>query len=176
MRYPGQEEMHPAPSLLEAPPKRNDDDRSGNRTTSPGSGRPDHHTPADSPPLRKDTTSSTSTALTAASGSTITSGDTSGTSYSVGSSPTFPSQGIFSVKDGTDLSNNKGRASRRRTGPLPQDKREKAALIRKMGACLDCRRRRVAVRVAPAAGPASVRRTYFSAVRSQPSRHDVGGD
>jgi len=147
MRTFTQEEMHPAPSLLEAPPKRNDEDRSGpNRTTSPGSGRPDRHTPAESPPLRKDTTSSTSTTLTAASGSTITSGDTSGTSYSVGSSPTFPTQGIFSVKDGADLSSNRGRASRRRTGPLPQDKREKAALIRKMGACLDCRRRRVAVR------------------------------
>ncbi|EXK93924.1 hypothetical protein FOQG_05083 [Fusarium oxysporum f. sp. raphani 54005] len=32
----------------------------------------------------------------------------------------------------------------RRTGPLSQQSRERAALIRKLGACIDCRRRRVA--------------------------------
>ncbi|UKZ90339.1 uncharacterized protein TrAFT101_005362 [Trichoderma asperellum] len=32
----------------------------------------------------------------------------------------------------------------RRTGPLSQQSRERAALIRKLGACVDCRRRRVA--------------------------------
>jgi hypothetical protein len=37
------------------------------------------------------------------------------------------------------------RASRRRTGPLTAVQRERAHLIRKMGACSDCRRRRVAV-------------------------------
>ncbi|KAM4058040.1 hypothetical protein HRG_011004 [Hirsutella rhossiliensis] len=34
--------------------------------------------------------------------------------------------------------------SSRRTGPLSQQSRERAALIRKLGACTDCRRRRVA--------------------------------
>ena len=36
-------------------------------------------------------------------------------------------------------------ASRRRTGPLSAIQRERAALIRKLGQCEDCRRRRVAV-------------------------------
>ncbi|GAP88699.2 putative tyrosine-protein phosphatase non-receptor type 6 [Rosellinia necatrix] len=53
------------------------------------------------------------------------------------------SQSIFSVKDGSEISSNR-RASRRRTGPLSAAQREKAALIRKLGACHDCRRRRVA--------------------------------
>lgn len=39
---------------------------------------------------------------------------------------------------------NSRRANRRRTGPLSAEQREKAALIRKLGACPDCRRRRVA--------------------------------
>ncbi|KAL5611680.1 hypothetical protein BROUX41_000742 [Berkeleyomyces rouxiae] len=43
----------------------------------------------------------------------------------------------------TSISNSR-RPSRRRTGPLSQQQREKAALIRKLGACMDCRRRRVA--------------------------------
>lgn len=54
------------------------------------------------------------------------------------------SQSIFSVKDGAEILQNR-RASRRRTGPLSAQQREKAALIRKLGACTDCRRRRVAV-------------------------------
>jgi hypothetical protein len=55
---------------------------------------------------------------------------------------------VFHVKDGVDVSN-RVRASRRRTGPLSQQQREKAALIRKLGACPDCRRRRVAVSLHP---------------------------
>ncbi|PTB74028.1 hypothetical protein M440DRAFT_1404237 [Trichoderma longibrachiatum ATCC 18648] len=54
-----------------------------------------------------------------------------------------PAPSIFSLKDGSDVSNSR-RTSRRRTGPLSQQSRERAALIRKLGACVDCRRRRVA--------------------------------
>jgi hypothetical protein len=94
----------------------------------------------DSPPPRKDTLSSISTQATTA---TMASAETSNTSYSADTSPSLH-QSIFSVKDGSDVSNNR-RASRRRTGPLSQQSRERAALIRKLGACHDCRRRRVAV-------------------------------
>ncbi|TQN67721.1 hypothetical protein CSHISOI_07763 [Colletotrichum shisoi] len=185
--------MHPAPSLLEAPPK-NGSEESGNRPQT-GSTSLSHHelpqsqhspiqqqvqpslqqqpqqqqqeqqqhqqqqqqitpqqrqssqqpppTPGQSasPPLRKDTNSSISTQATAASAVTNMSADTSNTSYSADTSPNLTS--IFHVKDGSDVSN-RVRASRRRTGPLSQQQREKAALIRKLGACNDCRRRRVA--------------------------------
>ncbi|KAJ6785390.1 hypothetical protein PWT90_04548 [Aphanocladium album] len=90
-------------------------------------------------PLRKDTASSVSTAATSA---TLASAETNTTSYSADTSPSLH-QSIFSIKDGSDVSNNR-RASRRRTGPLSQQSRERAALIRKLGACPDCRRRRVA--------------------------------
>ncbi|KAI1209691.1 uncharacterized protein F4807DRAFT_460438 [Annulohypoxylon truncatum] len=89
-------------------------------------------------PMRKDTSSSTSTIATDATAVSNASTDTNSTAYSVESS-----QSIFSVKDGSEISHNR-RASRRRTGPLSAQQREKAALIRKLGACADCRRRRVA--------------------------------
>ncbi|KEY64241.1 hypothetical protein S7711_09034 [Stachybotrys chartarum IBT 7711] len=92
-----------------------------------------------SPPMRKDTASSISTQATTA---TLASTETTNTSYSADTSPNLH-QSIFSVKDGSDVSNSR-RASRRRTGPLSQQSRERAALIRKLGACNDCRRRRVA--------------------------------
>ena len=100
--------------------------------------------PSAYPPVRKDTPSSISTAATIATAATTTSGDTVATSYTVESSPTFTTQAIVSVKDGSDMSNRR-RANRRRTGPLSAEQREKAALIRKLGACPDCHRRRVAV-------------------------------
>ncbi|KAI0881496.1 uncharacterized protein GGS22DRAFT_196446 [Annulohypoxylon maeteangense] len=89
-------------------------------------------------PIRKDTGSSTSTTATDATAVSNATTDTNSTAYSVESS-----QSIFSVKDGSEISHNR-RASRRRTGPLSAQQREKAALIRKLGACADCRRRRVA--------------------------------
>ncbi|KAI2777529.1 hypothetical protein F4815DRAFT_495284 [Daldinia loculata] len=89
-------------------------------------------------PMRKDTGSSTSTITTDTTTISNVSADTNSTAYSVESS-----QSIFSVKDGSEISHNR-RASRRRTGPLSAQQREKAALIRKLGACADCRRRRVA--------------------------------
>ncbi|KAM0500573.1 hypothetical protein D7B24_008916 [Verticillium nonalfalfae] len=108
---------------------------------------PNHQTlnpnPA-SPPMRKDTNSSvstTATTATMASAGTEMSTETNNTSYSADTSPNLTS--IFHIKDGADMSN-RIRASRRRTGPLSFQQREKAALIRKLGACLDCRRRRVA--------------------------------
>ncbi|RMJ14135.1 hypothetical protein BHE90_013621 [Fusarium euwallaceae] len=98
-----------------------------------------HHLHPVTPPLRKDTCSSISTQATSA---TLASTETNNTSYSAETSPNLH-QSIFSVKDGSDVSNNR-RTSRRRTGPLSQQSRERAALIRKLGACNDCRRRRVA--------------------------------
>lgn len=180
--------MHPAPSLVEAPPK-NGSEESGNRPqiaspsmsqhelpqsaqtpaqqqpqpqpqpsppppqqqqaqqqTTPQQQQPQLPPPTPgqsaSPPLRKDTNSSISTQATAASAASNMSAETNNTSYSADTSPNLTS--IFHVKDGSDVSN-RVRASRRRTGPLSQQQREKAALIRKLGACNDCRRRRVAV-------------------------------
>lgn len=105
--------------------------------------------------MRLDRTSSTSpTVTTVTSGSAVaaTAADSGGDPppYIAGDevSPTFAAQAIFSVKDGSDLGAIR-RPSRRRTGPLSASQREKAALIRKLGACIDCRRRRVAVRIFP---------------------------
>jgi hypothetical protein len=152
--------MHPAPSLAEAPPK-SDEPRASQQPqqqqpASPGSPRESHHeslgshTESASPPMRKDTNSSTSTTATIATLATIAtsasnlSNETAATGYSLQASPSFPSQAVFSVKDGADVAANR-RATRRRTGPLSALQRERAALIRKLGACSDCRRRRVAV-------------------------------
>ncbi|KAM7202373.1 hypothetical protein V8F33_002781 [Rhypophila sp. PSN 637] len=55
----------------------------------------------------------------------------------------IPTQAVFSVKDGSDVAAQR-RPSRRRTGPLSEEQRRRAALIRKLGACTDCRKRRVA--------------------------------
>ena len=138
--------MHPAPSLIEAPPATNGDESSLTPPTNPAQRR-DSPRQSASPPLRKDTTSSISTQATSVSAVTNLSTETSNSSYSADTSPNLH-QSIFSVKDGSDVSNNR-RASRRRTGPLSREQREKAALIRKLGACNDCRRRRVAVSQAP---------------------------
>ncbi|KAI1772673.1 hypothetical protein F4818DRAFT_135542 [Hypoxylon cercidicola] len=153
--------MHPAPSLLESFPKDSKtEDRDRGQHVShqhepQPQPQPQHQTPASHPehvqhdsqppsptqsttPIRKDTASSTSTTATDATAVSNASTDTNATAYSVESS-----QSIFSVKDGSEISHNR-RASRRRTGPLSAQQREKAALIRKLGACADCRRRRVA--------------------------------
>ncbi|OAA62650.1 hypothetical protein SPI_04190 [Niveomyces insectorum RCEF 264] len=144
--------MHPAPSLTEAPPSRDEPRQGQQRPMSAGSASTDQRrTPSTptSPPVRKDTTSSNSTTVTTVtSGTSVTvaSGGARGeTPYSaaVSISPTYSSQAIFAVQDDVDVANR--RPSRRRTGPLSASQREKAALIRKMGACPDCRRRRVAV-------------------------------
>jgi len=66
-----------------------------------------------------------------------------------GSPSTMHHPNMFAVKhndeDGTDASGMHRKASRRRTGPLTSQQRQKAAIIRKLGACPECRRRRVAV-------------------------------
>ena len=97
-----------------------------------------------SPPMRQDNASSvsTSTQATAASQASV---ETSNTSYSADTSPKLH-HASFYLKDGShgSLSNTR-RTSRRRTGPLSQASRERAALIRKLGACNECRKRRVAV-------------------------------
>lgn len=143
--------MHPAPSLAQAPPK-TDGSRSPSHGFGPAGGAHHHSPPTPSqsvsPPLRKDTPSSLanqSPATSPAAGNARLSVDPAGNSSSYGAE-TSPNlhQSIFSVTDGSDLSNHR-RATRRRTGPLSQQQREKAALIRKLGACPDCRRRRVAV-------------------------------
>ncbi|KAI5859656.1 hypothetical protein GGS23DRAFT_615855 [Durotheca rogersii] len=160
--------MHPAPSLSESFPKDSKTEDRGQHVSHPHDqppppppppaghqpsqqlqphqpALPEHvqqdsrpPSPIQSTPMRKDTSSSTSTVATEATAVSNASADTNSTAYSVESS-----QSIFSVKDGSEISHNR-RASRRRTGPLSAQQREKAALIRKLGACADCRRRRVA--------------------------------
>jgi len=168
--------MHQAPSLAEAPPgsgPRPDEPRSSQYSMhaantglrSPSTGPvgdddggglgPDRAREAlsigraqsVSPPRGMETYSSASTAGENTRQSRAPSVETTGNGYSLsGFSPTnHASQGVFPV-NGSDPSQNK-RANRRRTGPLSNDQREKAAIIRKLGACVDCRRRRVAVSV-----------------------------
>ncbi|KAK0665648.1 hypothetical protein QBC41DRAFT_11119 [Cercophora samala] len=100
-------------------------------------------------PMRQNTTSSTTTVASLAS---LATEGTTPTPYSLEThTPSSPSlataqaaaQAVFSARDGADLTAQR-RASRRRTGPLNPEQREKASLIRKMGACGDCKRRRVA--------------------------------
>jgi len=152
--------MQHAALSLSAPPTQTTDDRLHpvqHLSTSPenhvAAGHAANHTPDDpvrlpGPVSRKDTSSSTATnAPTIAS--TLTSTDSTNTQYSVETaSPTFaaPGQAVFSAKDGSNVNaQQQRRPSRRRTGPLTAIQRQRAHLIRKMGACSDCRRRRVAV-------------------------------
>ena len=138
---------------MEAPPARDDPRQGQQRSMSTGSAVTDvGRTPStpSSPHMRLDPRSSTSPTVTAATtvSAVATSAEAGGdpSPYNAGDehSPTFPTQAIFSAKDGSDP-NAIRRPSRRRTGPLSASQREKAALIRKLGACNDCRRRRVAV-------------------------------
>ncbi|KAM7209380.1 hypothetical protein V8F20_000430 [Naviculisporaceae sp. PSN 640] len=146
--------MHPAPTLAEAPPKSDEQRPRQHSPAGPENGNSHagtngsleqhaHHSDHSTTPVRKDTNSSTSTNATAATLATLASNESAATTYSVEASPSFPSQAVFSVKDGSDVVAQR-RPSRRRTGPLSNLQRERAALIRKLGACSDCRRRRVA--------------------------------
>lgn len=166
--------MHQAPSLAEAPPgsgPRPDEPRSsqysmhgantGIRSPSPGpvgdddggelgpdqarEPLPIRRTQSVSPPRQMETYSSASAAGENMRQSRAPSVETTSNGYSLsGLSPTnHASQGVFPI-NGSDNSQNR-RANRRRTGPLSADQRERAAIIRKLGACPDCRRRRVAV-------------------------------
>ncbi|RDA95506.1 hypothetical protein CP533_5479 [Ophiocordyceps camponoti-saundersi (nom. inval.)] len=128
-----------SPALSPAPMPRSDKTPARLPLFSPASSIGHIVPPPTSPPPRKDTLSSISTQATTA---TLASTETSNTSYSADTSPSLQ-QSTLSVEDGPDVSNSR-RTSRRRTGPLSQQSRERAALIRKLGACADCRRRRVA--------------------------------
>lgn len=165
--------MHPAPSLIEAPPTKSSrpdyvlshqhplnmstrnliSPRSGcgssvllaQHTAEHVSGREIVGVPpslSPSPPLRKDTQLSTSTTTTNATSNSLPSAATATSPTSTASPPSaIPGQTLFSINN-SDASQGK-RPNRRRTGPLLPEQREKAAIIRKMGACEDCRRRRV---------------------------------
>jgi hypothetical protein len=149
--------MHPAPSLAEAPPNSDAAQHGGQPPPTSGDGQNVNHNhvtngvhesqvlqpEGNQVPARKDTTSSTSTTATATTMTTMASNESTATGYSVEQSPNFTAHPVFSVKDGSDVVSQR-RASRRRTGPLSAVQRERAALIRKLGACHDCRRRRVA--------------------------------
>ncbi|KAI3394390.1 hypothetical protein diail_2857 [Diaporthe ilicicola] len=169
----GGRNMHQPPSLAEAPlgsGPRPDEPRSsqysipgantGTRSPSPGPGDdgaggfgpdrireplPSRRTQSMSPPRRRDTYSSASGTGENARQSRGPSAETTSNGYGLAEvSPTNQaSQGVFPV-NGSDSSQSR-RANRRRTGPLSADQRERAAIIRKLGACSDCRRRRVAV-------------------------------
>lgn len=128
----------------------------GNKSPGHVSGNDDHHendsgqrrgswSSSASPRLEKGPYSSASSPATHITppGTHFTEASTA--RYSVDQySPTTVSQRVFSVNDGSDMSQAR-RPNRRRTGPLTPEQREKAALMRKLGACKDCRRRRVAV-------------------------------
>lgn len=153
---------HPAPSLAEAHPigsRRSGQYRMappGNASPGQVSGNDDYHgngsehrreswSSSASPRLEKGPSSSASSPATHITPPGTHSTETSAARYSIDQfSPTNVSQGVFSVNDGSDMSQAR-RANRRRTGPLTPEQRERAAVMRKLGACKDCRRRRVAV-------------------------------
>lgn len=172
--------MHQAPSLLEVSPLRDESRKSQKRPMSAGSTSTDHRrasTTSSSSQARKDTMSSTTTTATAAT--TAVSVNTNGEpSYGAteSASPTYSSQAVFSARDGADIAGSR-RPSRRRTGPLSASQREKAALIRKLGACNDCRRRRVAVSskaFGPPAHGLGNSQPRLLTVPSEPPQHELG--
>ncbi|KAL2161405.1 hypothetical protein VTH06DRAFT_7966 [Thermothelomyces fergusii] len=150
-------QQHPDPHLAEGPPNSSDSSRpvshlpaSPETHIASKAGPEAHHVlqpdGGASPPTRKDTNSSISTTATLGNSTTVGTDETPGTPYSrLGSPPpsTYAAQGVFSARAETSASPQR-RASRRRTGPLTAIQRERAHLIRKIGACPDCRRRRVA--------------------------------
>ncbi|KAG7292474.1 hypothetical protein NEMBOFW57_002509 [Staphylotrichum longicolle] len=139
--------MHPASTLADVPSNNSDDPRHvsllpalspRNRDASDPAAE-NHVLPPDgtSPPARKDTNSSVSTAATDATSLTVVTADTPGSPYSsVTSSPTFAAHAVFSARDGTNVGPQR-RPSRRRTGPLTAVQRDRAHLIRKMDMELD---------------------------------------
>ncbi|KAL2021409.1 hypothetical protein VTK56DRAFT_7162 [Thermocarpiscus australiensis] len=166
--------MPPAPDLTEAAPNKSDEpraaqhlpaDHENHATAHPASEGHVRQPDATSPPVRKDTSSSTSTAATIATLATLATNETPTTPYSVEASPTFATQAVFSAKDGSNVVTQR-RANRRRTGPLTAIQRERAHIIRKMGACGDCRRRRVACH------PNHHNMTWEEAARKFKSSHD----
>lgn len=164
----GHRSMHPAPSLFEAPPTgspRPEGPRLGHHGVrapsssgqSPGRGsmttpfsedytlepalrrRSSNQRSPTSPSGQPETRSSMNATIT-----NFTTVDQANTPYSSASSPTTgPSQSVFPINENPDGGANR-RASRRRTGPLSAESRQRASVIRKLGACQDCRRRRVA--------------------------------
>lgn len=162
--------MHPAPSLFEAPPTgspRPEDPRLGHHGMrgSSSSG----HSPGRSSMTtsffegytldsslgrrslshRSPTSPSTQLEVTATANPVAPTDphtvETASTPYSNVSSPTIgPSQSVFPVTGTSSEGGASRRASRRRTGPLSAESRERAGVIRRLGACPDCRRRRVA--------------------------------
>lgn len=161
--------MHPAPSLFEAPPTgspRPEDPRLGHHGVR-GSSSSGHsprrgsmttmyfdnytlehglnrrslsQTSPTSPPTQHETLPSTNAPAIV----NANAGEAASTPYSNASSPiTGPSQTVFPINEALDRASNR-RASRRRTGPLSAESRERAGVIRRVGACDDCRRRRVA--------------------------------
>lgn len=119
----------------------------GSCLTELGSGRkPLPRSRSSSPPSRKGTDLSTATTTTTATNATtnnLVSSETAATAHGIASSPTaIPGQNLFSIANPEGGEGN--RPNRRRTGPLNPEQRRKAAIIRKVGACDECRRRRVA--------------------------------
>lgn len=162
--------MHPAPSLFEAPPTgspRPEDPRLGHHgvRASSSSGQSPRRSSMTTPffesytlesslgrrSLSQRSPTSPSTQLEATTSTNpvaptdLNAGETASTPYSNASSPaTGPSQSVFPINGASSEGGASRRASRRRTGPLSAESRERAGVIRRLGACPDCRRRRVA--------------------------------
>lgn len=101
-------------------------------------------------PERQNTSSSTATVATTIA--TQASAETTTSTYSLetasdkllSSQPS--SQPRFSVGNGIDVTPSRRPSStRRRQGPLTAEQRRKASVIRRLGACPSCKKRRVAV-------------------------------
>lgn len=164
--------MHPAPSLKEAPPTNFPRSRqydlpsltSEAKSPGPGSGstnveniEPEHYSAHDTagpgprlpPPFRKEANDSTVTTTSHATSTSLPPVGVSTTFSGTDPSPTTLSiHPVSAVQDGPDdpdgsEERHTPKTTRRRTGPLNQEQRIKAAIIRKIGACQDCKRRRV---------------------------------
>ncbi|KAF4478993.1 hypothetical protein CGGC5_v012196 [Colletotrichum fructicola Nara gc5] len=173
--------MHPAPSLVEAPPK-NGSEESGNRPQTASPSMSQHELPQSAqtpaqqqpqpqpqpqpsppPPQQQQAQQQTTPQQQQPQLPPPTPGQSASPPLRKDTNSSISTQAT-AASAASNMSAETNNTSRR-TGPLSQQQREKAALIRKLGACNDCRRRRVACH------PSHHNMTWEDAVRKYHRSH-----
>lgn len=101
-----------------------------------------------SPPVRQDTISSISTLATIASNVSTAQALDSPLTPTYDNQAHLNGQGTFRASPSASDGASKKKGARRRTGPLSEEQRHKAALMRRIGACDTCKAKRVGVSTA----------------------------
>jgi hypothetical protein len=106
------------------------------------------HTGSASPPVRQDTISSISTLATIASNVSTAQALESPLTPTYENQAHLHGQVTFRASPSASEGASKKKGARRRTGPLSEEQRHKAALMRRIGACDTCKAKRVGVSTA----------------------------